>query len=119
MPVNVRLITPITTKGFRRLEDLAAFETPDIRISLASTRTGPGSIESAYESAFSEPGTVARIRSADRNCRVDIRQSTRFTSRSARAEDTPASYPRAPARTGRPGHTGPGATGCLILRQGC
>lgn len=66
MPVNVRLITPITTQGFRRLEDLAAFETPDIRISLASTRTGPGSIESAYESTFSEPGTVARIIEAER-----------------------------------------------------
>jgi allantoin racemase len=66
MPVNVRLITPITTKGFRRLEDLAAFETPDIRISLAATRTGPGSIESAYESTFSEPGTVARIIEAER-----------------------------------------------------
>lgn len=66
MTVHVRLITPITTAGFRRIQDLAAFETPGVKISLASTRTGPASIESAYESTFSEPGTIARIIEAER-----------------------------------------------------
>jgi len=66
MSVHVRLITPITTAGFRRKEDLAALETAGLRISLSATRTGPGSIESAYETTFSEPGTVARIIEAER-----------------------------------------------------
>jgi len=39
MAVHVRLLTPITTAGFRRHADLAAFETPDLRISLAASRT--------------------------------------------------------------------------------
>src|SRR3954453_20136044 len=47
------------------------------------------------------------MRSADRNWRVDSRQSTRFTRRSARAEDTSASYGRGGGPRGRPGEPAP------------
>lgn len=64
---HVRIITPITTANFRKLEDLARFENPTLAISQASIATGPGSIESAFESTFSEPGTIARIMEAERD----------------------------------------------------
>lgn len=64
--VHVRLITPITTVGFRREEDITAFSDPGFRVSLAQIAQGPGSIESAYETAFAEPATILKIMEAER-----------------------------------------------------
>lgn len=63
---HVRLITPITTPGFRTVEALAPLETPTLRLSLAQIDHGPASIECAYETAFAEPGTILKIIEAER-----------------------------------------------------
>src|SRR5918992_2177073 len=77
--------------------------TPSSRSSALSRSNIRKNASSPRASAY--PGTIWRIRSAVRNCRVDSRQSTRFTSRSARAEDTSASYDRAGPARGRPART--------------
>lgn len=64
--VHVRLITPITTLGFRNEESLASIGGPGLRISLAQIEQGPASIESAYETAFAEPATILKIIEAER-----------------------------------------------------
>jgi allantoin racemase len=66
-PVHVRVISPLVTKGFRKLSDLKALEYPGIVISHAQIATGPGSIESEFEAAMSVPGTLVEVRKADRD----------------------------------------------------
>ena len=64
---HIRIVTPITTKGFRSREQFAGVESPTLKISLSSTSTGPASIECAFETSLSEPGTIARIIEAERD----------------------------------------------------
>ncbi|MDQ0455760.1 aspartate/glutamate racemase family protein [Rhizobium paknamense] len=70
MPINdhvhVRIISPIVTKGFRKLADLKALEHPGLLVSHAEIATGPGSIESEFEAAVSVPGTLAQVLRAKR-----------------------------------------------------
>ncbi|MDQ0469519.1 aspartate/glutamate racemase family protein [Labrys wisconsinensis] len=63
--VHVRVVTPITTKGFRRAEDLRALEVPGVTVSHVEIASGPASIESEFEAALSVPGTLARIIEAE------------------------------------------------------
>lgn len=64
---HVRLITPITTAGFRKADALSALESPTLRLSVAQIAEGPASIESAYETAFAEPATILKIIEAERD----------------------------------------------------
>jgi allantoin racemase len=64
---HVRLITPITTPGFRSDSALASIAGPGLRLSLAQIEQGPASIESAYETAFAEPATILKIIEAERD----------------------------------------------------
>ncbi|NTF09391.1 hydrogenase expression protein HupH [Agrobacterium rubi] len=65
--VHIRVISPLVTKGFRKLSDLKALEYPGIVMSHAEIATGPGSIESEFEAAMSVPGTLVEVRKADRD----------------------------------------------------
>jgi allantoin racemase len=64
--VHVRVVSPIVTRGFRKLADLKALEYPGISLSHAEIATGPGSIESEFEAAMSVPGTLLEIARAER-----------------------------------------------------
>lgn len=66
VPVNVRVLSPITTKGFRRPSDLTALEYEGIVVTHSQIDHGPGSIESEYETAMSVPATIARAIEAER-----------------------------------------------------
>ena len=59
--VEVRVVSPIVTRGFRKLSDLKALEYAGVTVSHAEIRTGPGSIESEFEAAVSVPGTIAEV----------------------------------------------------------
>jgi allantoin racemase len=63
--IQVRVISPIVTKGFRKLSDLEALEYPGVTLSHAEIAAGPGSIESEFEAAMSVPGTLTEVRKAD------------------------------------------------------
>ena len=66
MEKNIRLVCPITTKGFRRLEDLKPLEGPGYTISLREIDAGPASIESEFDEMLAVPDTVAKIIAAER-----------------------------------------------------
>jgi allantoin racemase len=53
MRKHVRVVTPITTKGFRRLDDLKALEGPELEISHVEIDRGPASIEGELDSGRS------------------------------------------------------------------
>ena len=61
MSINVRVVTPITTKGFRRTEDLNAIGENIFTVSHSEIDIGPGSIECEYDEAMSLPGTILKI----------------------------------------------------------
>lgn len=65
--IEIRVVSPIVTKGFRKPEDLTALEFPGVIVSHAEIETGPGSIESEFETALSVPGTLAKIIDAERD----------------------------------------------------
>lgn len=64
--IEIRVVSPIVTKGFRRVEDLKKLECPGVTVTHSEIATGPGSIESEFETAFSVPGAVASILEAER-----------------------------------------------------
>lgn len=64
--VHVRVVSPIVTRGFRKLADLKALEYPGVVLSHTEIATGPGSIESEFEAAVSVPGTLAEVLRAER-----------------------------------------------------
>ncbi len=63
--MHIRVITPITTPGFRNLGDFSQITGPHLTISLASVSNGPASIECAFDTAIAEPDTIARIIEAE------------------------------------------------------
>ncbi len=65
--IHVRVVVPITTRGFRRPEALKALEFPGVTVSHSEIETGPGSIESEFESAMAVPGAIAKIIEAERD----------------------------------------------------
>ena len=65
--IHVRIIVPITTRGFRKPEALRGLECPGVVVSHAEIETGPGSIECEFEAAMAAPGTVAKIIEAERD----------------------------------------------------
>jgi allantoin racemase len=64
--IDVRVLSPITTKGFRKPADLAALGYAGLKVSHSQIDTGPGSIESEFEIAMSVPGTVEKAIEAER-----------------------------------------------------
>ncbi|AJE47038.1 aspartate/glutamate racemase family protein [Celeribacter indicus] len=64
--VHVRVVSPITTLGFRRKDTLKSLEAPGLTVSATQISRGPGSIESEYETAMAVPDTVVRIVEAER-----------------------------------------------------
>ncbi|WP_029076208.1 aspartate/glutamate racemase family protein [Kaistia adipata] len=64
--IDVRVLSPITTKGFRKPDELAALGYPGVKVSHSQIDTGPGSIESEFEIAMSVPGTVEKAIEAER-----------------------------------------------------
>lgn len=65
--IHVRVIVPITTRGFRNPEVMRSLENPGVVVSHAEIDTGPASIESEFELAVAAPGTVAKIIEAERD----------------------------------------------------
>jgi allantoin racemase len=65
-PINVRVLSPITTKGFRQPSEITALEYDGLTISCSQITNGPASIESEYEIAMSVPGTIAMAIEAER-----------------------------------------------------
>jgi allantoin racemase len=64
--VEIRVITPVTTEGFTRVEDFDDVARADTTVSVTNPVTGPPSIESEYDEAFAVPGTVIRMIEAER-----------------------------------------------------
>lgn len=64
--VHIRVVSPISTIGFRVPGALASLESQGVIVSGSQITRGPGSIESEYESAMAVPDTVARIVEAER-----------------------------------------------------
>ena len=67
MPVHVRVVTPITTKGFRKSSDFNGLLGPSDTISHVEIDKGPASIECEYEEMLAIPDTVAKIIQAERD----------------------------------------------------
>ncbi|HWJ72333.1 MAG TPA: aspartate/glutamate racemase family protein [Kaistia sp.] len=64
-PIDVRVLSPITTKDFRQPSDMKALEYDGIVVSYSQIDHGPASIESEYEIAMSVPGTIAKAIEAE------------------------------------------------------
>lgn len=65
--VHIRIISPITTIGFRTEAAIRGLESPGVIVSGSQITRGPGSIESEYEAAMSVPDTILRIIEAERD----------------------------------------------------
>lgn len=66
MPIRIRVVTPITTKGFRGPEDARALESEGVSVDFSDIDVGPASIECVYEEMLAAPATIARIIEAER-----------------------------------------------------
>ncbi len=67
MATHVRVVTPITTWGFRDKSEFRALERADLEISHVEIESGPASIECEYDEALAVPGTIAKIIDAERD----------------------------------------------------
>jgi allantoin racemase len=67
MAIHIRVVTPITTQGFRTSADAAQLESEGVKVDFVNIDTGPASIECDYEIMLAQPGTVARIVEAERH----------------------------------------------------
>lgn len=67
MSRHIRVVTPITTRGFRDLSEFRALEGPELEISHSEIDIGPASIECEYDEAMALPGTIAKIIEAERD----------------------------------------------------
>jgi allantoin racemase len=58
MNIDIRLLTPIITKGIRTLDDVRPLERDDLKISHSLLEIGPSSIESEFDEALAVPDTI-------------------------------------------------------------
>lgn len=65
--VHVRVVSPITTRGFRTDAAVKGLESPGLIVSASQIDRGPGSIECEYEQAMAAPDTVRAIIDAERD----------------------------------------------------
>lgn len=63
--MKIRVVTPITSRGFSRPEDFNPAARPDTEISHVEIDTGPASIECEFDEALAVPDTVAKIAEAE------------------------------------------------------
>jgi allantoin racemase len=66
MAIHIRVVTPITTEGFRSAEDAAGLESEGVKVDFVNIDTGPASIECDYEIMLAQPGTIAKVIEAER-----------------------------------------------------
>lgn len=64
---RIRLVSPLTTKGFRSPESIAALSGPAADVDHREIVMGPASIESEFEEIIASPGTISRIIEAERD----------------------------------------------------
>ena len=67
MGIHVRVVTPITSRGFRKASDFEGLLPPGNTVSHVEIDRGPASIECEYDEMLSVPDTVARIVEAERD----------------------------------------------------
>ena len=65
--IHVRIVSPITTRGFRAEAAVRGLESPGLIVSATQIDRGPGSIECEYEQAMAAPDTVRAIIVAERD----------------------------------------------------
>lgn len=58
MNIDIRLLTPIITKGLRTLDDVRPLERDDLKISHSLLEVGPSSIESEFDEALAAPDSI-------------------------------------------------------------
>jgi allantoin racemase len=58
MNIDIRLLTPIITKGLRNLDEVRPLERDDLKISHSLLDVGPSSIESEFDEALAAPDTI-------------------------------------------------------------
>ena len=66
MQKRVRIVTPITTRGFRKLSDFDALQASNVAVDVVEIDTGPASIECELDEALAVPGTVPNYRGGAR-----------------------------------------------------
>jgi allantoin racemase len=66
MGYHVRVVTPITTDGFRSEADFSEVTSEDFRISCVQIENGPASIECAHDEALAAPSTVMKVIDAEK-----------------------------------------------------
>ena len=66
MAIHIRVVTPITTEGFRTAEDAIGLESEGVKVDFVHIDAGPASIECDFEIMLSQPATAARIVEAER-----------------------------------------------------
>ena len=49
MAIHIRIVTPITTQGFRTPEDATQLQSDGVKVDFVNIETGPASIECNYE----------------------------------------------------------------------
>lgn len=65
--MKLRIVTPITTHGFSRVDDFQAVIREDTELSHVEIDSGPASIECALDEALAAPDTIAKIAEAERD----------------------------------------------------
>jgi allantoin racemase len=63
--MHIRVVTPVTTRGFTAASDFEPFARADTVVSHTEIDVGPASIESAFDEALALPDTIAKIVQAE------------------------------------------------------
>ena len=64
--IDVRVVSPITTKGFRKESDLFPLGGDIFKVSASQIDIGPASIESEFDEAMCQPDTILKIIDAEK-----------------------------------------------------
>ena len=64
--IDVRVVSPITTKGFRKKSDLFPLGGDIFKVSASQIDIGPASIESEFDEAMCQPDTILKIIEAEK-----------------------------------------------------
>ena len=64
--IDIRVISPITTKGFRKESDLLPLGGDIFKVSASQIDIGPASIESEFDEAMCQPDTILKIIDAEK-----------------------------------------------------
>jgi allantoin racemase len=65
---TIHLITPVTTRGIRNLDEIAHLASPSLSFTHSLLDRGPPSIESEFDEALAVPDTLAKAIEAERAC---------------------------------------------------